>query len=60
MIIGIGTDIIQISRIQSLLECYGNRFAQRILTESEYKEFLLKKKSMLVFLLNGLQLKKRQ
>lgn len=35
MIHGIGTDIVQIARIRSLLERHGERFAERILAESE-------------------------
>lgn len=41
MIFGIGTDIVQVSRITALLKRYGERFPQRILTEDEFKEFLL-------------------
>ena len=32
MIVGIGTDIVQIERISSVLERLGERFAARILT----------------------------
>ena len=39
MIFGIGTDIVQIARIQKNLEEYGDRFAKRILTEDEFFEF---------------------
>jgi len=35
MIIGIGVDLTQISRIESLLEKWGDRFAQRVFTEDE-------------------------
>lgn len=35
MIIGIGTDIISIGRIEYALEAYGAKFMQRILTENE-------------------------
>ncbi|BAW80073.1 holo-acyl-carrier-protein synthase [Candidatus Nitrosoglobus terrae] len=44
MIFGIGTDIVQISRMMMLLERYGERFPQRILTSDEFKEFLLDKR----------------
>ncbi len=37
MIIGIGTDIIEISRIQNSIEKYGDRFLKRIFTETEKK-----------------------
>jgi len=37
MIIGIGTDIIEISRIKSSIEKYGDRFLNRIFTETEIK-----------------------
>ncbi|RLT94439.1 holo-ACP synthase [Ketobacter sp.] len=39
MIVGIGTDIVTISRMDDKLSSNGNRFAQRLLTESEYAEF---------------------
>ena len=39
MIFGIGTDIVQISRIESALETHGDRFAQRILADTEMDEF---------------------
>ncbi|HLF66594.1 MAG TPA: holo-ACP synthase [Gammaproteobacteria bacterium] len=40
MIIGIGTDIVQIARIDKSLTRFGDRFAQRVLTEEEYAIFL--------------------
>jgi holo-[acyl-carrier protein] synthase len=40
MIFGIGTDIVQVSRIQRNLDRYGDRFARRILADSEYQEYL--------------------
>ncbi|MGR6035885.1 MAG: holo-ACP synthase [Candidatus Nitrosoglobus sp.] len=45
MIFGIGTDIVQVSRMMALLERYGERFPRRILTDDEFKEFLLNKRS---------------
>jgi len=42
MIYGIGTDIVHIARIQESLNKYGDKFARRILTTSEFKEFLNK------------------
>ena len=39
MIYGVGTDIVALPRIESLLERYGERFALRILSESEMSEF---------------------
>lgn len=39
MIYGIGTDIVESSRIEQSLERYGDRFARRILTDSEWNEF---------------------
>lgn len=42
MIFGIGTDIVQIARMQRNLDKHGDRFAQRILTEDEYSEYLEK------------------
>ncbi len=35
MILGIGTDIVLVSRIQDALEKYGDRFLRRIFTEGE-------------------------
>lgn len=37
MIIGIGTDIVEIKRIKDALEKYGDRFKNRIFTEIEQK-----------------------
>ncbi len=39
MIIGIGTDIVRVSRMARNLERYGDKFAARILTSSEFAEF---------------------
>lgn len=39
MIYGIGTDIIQISRIEAALQRYGERFAERILGAQELERF---------------------
>ncbi len=39
MIFGIGTDIVQVSRIRSSLERFGERFAARILTEAELAQY---------------------
>lgn len=39
MIIGIGTDIVHISRMEKSLERYGDRFAARILTPDEFATF---------------------
>jgi holo-[acyl-carrier protein] synthase len=41
MIFGIGTDIVALARIASLHERYGERFAQRILSQSEMAELLV-------------------
>lgn len=35
MIFGIGTDIIEVSRIKSIIEKYGDAFLKRICTENE-------------------------
>ncbi len=40
MIFGIGTDIVQVARMQAALERHGERFARRILAEEEYQQFL--------------------
>ncbi|HEB57529.1 MAG TPA: holo-ACP synthase [Gammaproteobacteria bacterium] len=39
MIYGIGTDIVSVERMRNNLERFGNRFAERILTDEELKEF---------------------
>jgi holo-[acyl-carrier protein] synthase len=43
VIFGIGTDIVQVSRIATLFDHYGERFPRRILTDTEFKEFLARK-----------------
>jgi holo-[acyl-carrier protein] synthase len=40
MILGIGTDIIKVERVAHAFKRHGMRFAQRILTASEYTIFL--------------------
>ena len=37
-ILGLGTDIVEIVRIQSIWQQYGKRFAQRILTQQEWQQ----------------------
>ncbi len=39
MIFGIGVDIVQVSRMQQLINKYGNRFAKRILTVNELVDY---------------------
>jgi holo-[acyl-carrier protein] synthase len=39
MIYGIGTDLVEIGRIEKALERFGERFARRILCEPEMKRF---------------------
>lgn len=39
MIYGIGTDIVSIERIRTSLERFGERFARRILTDTEMLEY---------------------
>lgn len=39
MIYGIGTDLVETSRIARLLEKYGERFARRLLTDEEWPEY---------------------
>ena len=39
MIYGVGTDVVEIGRIKAVLEKYGERFARKILCESELKRF---------------------
>ena len=39
MIFGVGTDVVEIGRIEKALERFGDKFAQRILCESELLRF---------------------
>ena len=39
MIYGIGTDIVQVSRFEDSLARHGDKFAERILSESEFDAF---------------------
>ena len=39
MIYGVGTDVVEIGRIEKALERFGERFAQRILCEPELRRF---------------------
>lgn len=42
MIFGIGTDIVDVNRMRDNLRKYGDKFARRILTDSELQEFEVK------------------
>jgi holo-[acyl-carrier protein] synthase len=42
--IGIGTDIVKVARIQASLDRYGERFVRRILARAEVEEFLAEKR----------------
>lgn len=39
MIYGIGTDIVRVERMQAGLERFGEKFARRILAESEWEDY---------------------
>ncbi len=39
MIFGIGTDIVEVARIESALARFGDAFARRILSENEWQAF---------------------
>ena len=39
MIFGVGTDVVEIQRIEKSLERFGERFAERVLCEPELKRF---------------------
>jgi holo-[acyl-carrier protein] synthase len=39
MIFGVGTDVVEIERIQKALERFGDKFAKRILCEPELRRF---------------------
>lgn len=40
MIFGIGTDIVEVSRIEESINQFGDDFARRILAESEFESYL--------------------
>ncbi len=40
MIYGIGTDIVELSRIAQSLEKYGERFARKLLAEHEWSDYI--------------------
>jgi holo-[acyl-carrier protein] synthase len=44
MILGIGTDIVKVARMQTNLDRHGERFARRILAPAELKDFLCHKR----------------
>jgi len=39
MIYGIGTDLVQVTRMQENIDRYGEKFARRVLTRSEFEEY---------------------
>ena len=41
MIYGIGTDLVEVARIQDSLDRFGDNFAMRVLSEREMQEFQL-------------------
>ncbi len=43
MIYGVGTDLIELKRVERVLKRFGDKFAQRILCEPELKRFRLHK-----------------
>ncbi|UJP05154.1 MAG: holo-ACP synthase [Nitrosomonas sp.] len=47
MIYGIGTDVVESSRIAQSLTRYGDKFARRILTDREWPEFDVSSKPVL-------------
>jgi len=40
MIFGIGTDVVEVSRIHDSIEKFGDTFARRILSDSEFESYL--------------------
>ena len=40
MIFGIGTDVVEVSRIHASIEKFGDTFARRILSDSEFESYL--------------------
>lgn len=47
MIVGIGTDVIEVKRVQEAIEKYGDRFLRRIFTETEIEYCSTKKAAAL-------------
>ena len=43
MIVGIGTDLVEIDRIEQAMARFGDRFAQRILGPDEWKRFVARR-----------------
>ena len=43
MLKGIGTDILELVRVESVFQSYGERFIQRVLTKAEIEESLTRK-----------------
>ena len=39
MILGLGTDLVEIARIQRVRDRHGERFERRILTDAEFREY---------------------
>lgn len=39
MIFGIGTDIVEVARIEASMSAFGDAFAQRVLAESEFSSY---------------------
>ena len=44
MIVGLGTDVVEIARIEASLERFGDRFLHRIFTEAEIRYCLAKRR----------------
>ncbi len=45
MILGIGVDVVRVSRMQSIVDRFGGRFPQRILTGEELEELPARRRS---------------
>lgn len=46
MIVGIGTDIVEIDRIRKLTERFGDRIGKRILTDNEWQVYIKRNHSV--------------
>lgn len=46
MIVGIGTDIVEIDRIRKLTERFGDRIGKRILTDTEWQVYIKRNHSV--------------
>lgn len=46
MLFGIGVDIAEISRFERMVDRFGDRIAQRVLTENEFQQYIKRNRSL--------------